>query len=58
MLKESKMDTQQFSNGRKRDKDRLHCADKTIKNTKSNSRACRRTREREILGSEWSTIAI
>ena len=57
MLRESKMDTQQFRHGRKRDKDRLRCADKTIKNTKSNSRACRRTREREILGSEWSTIA-
>lgn len=52
------MDTQQFRLGRKRGRDRLLYADKTIKNTKSNSKACKRTREREILGNEWSTTAI
>ena len=58
VMKERKLASTLFRHGRLNERDRFLFADRTIKNTKSNSRLPRRMPERAILGNELRTIAI
>ena len=58
VMKERKLVSMLFKHGRLNERDRFHFADRTIKNTRSNSRHLRKMQEKAILGSELRTIVI